>query len=258
MRHISQQPGLHPRGCPLREPLLMTLPASLPHPPLVQDHVFFPKMNAFYSCLNTTPRCASHHLDSQPPLPVCRLCPRQPSCCNEIYARIQKVPLAFPEEFCRSVCPCAVCDIPLDHICSHNSSRDQCKGLGCCFHRGVCIEKSVSTYAHVFCAFILIIAGAFIFTTVYRVVQERKEKEAAMELPLSFKPGDKVVAAPIARRLAVLKARTARALPCAGCAGNTDKSKSWDCPAFRVQGSAFFPPHILPVKDTQSAATLAL
>lgn len=92
----------------------------------------------------------------------------------------------------------------------------------------------------------------------FRVVQERKEKEAAMELPLSFKSGDKVVAAPIARRLAVLKARTARALPCAGCAGNTDKSKSWDCPAFRVQGSAFFPPHILPVKDTQSAATLAL
>ncbi|XP_008142149.1 testis-expressed protein 29 [Eptesicus fuscus] len=118
----------------------------------------------------------------------------------------------------------AVCDIPLDHICSHNSSRDQCKGLGCCFHRGVCIEKSVSTYVHVFCAFILIIAGAFIFTTVYRVVQERKEKEATMELPLSFKSGDKVVAAPIARRLAVLKARTARALPCAGCAGNTDKT----------------------------------
>ncbi|XP_036313016.1 testis-expressed protein 29 [Pipistrellus kuhlii] len=117
----------------------------------------------------------------------------------------------------------AVCDMPLDHICSHNS-RDQCKGLGCCFHEGVCKEKSVSTYVHVFCAFILIVAGVFIFTTVYRVVQERKEKKTAMELPLSFKSGENVVAAPIARRLAVWKARTGRALPCAGCGGHTLKT----------------------------------
>ncbi|XP_070263524.1 testis-expressed protein 29 [Myotis yumanensis] len=118
----------------------------------------------------------------------------------------------------------AVCDIPLDHICSHNISRDQCKGLGRCFHRGVCHEKSVSIYVHVFCALILLIAGAFIITMIYRVVQERKEKEATMELPLSFKSGDEVAAAAAARKLAVLKARTARALPCAGCARNTDKT----------------------------------
>lgn len=61
-----------------------------------------------------------------------------------------------------------------------------------------------------------------------------------MELPLSFKSGENVVAAPIARRLAVWKARTARALPCAGCGGHTLKSKSRDCPAsgFRAQLSS--------------------
>lgn len=43
------------------------------------------------------------------------------------------------------LCVCsAVCDMPLDHICSYNS-RDQCKGLGCCFHEGVCKEKLVSS-----------------------------------------------------------------------------------------------------------------
>lgn len=52
-----------------------------------------------------------------------------------------------------------------------------------------------------------------------------------MELPLSFKSGDEVAAAAAARKLTVLKARTARALPCAGCARNTNKSKNWDCPS---------------------------
>uniref|UniRef100_A0A8C0QIC8 Testis expressed 29 n=1 Tax=Canis lupus familiaris TaxID=9615 RepID=A0A8C0QIC8_CANLF len=72
----------------------------------------------------------------------------------------------------------AVCDIPLYDICDYNVTRDRCKELGCCFYKGVCYEKAVPIYVQVFSALIVIIAGAFIITIIYRVFQEHKrEKE---------------------------------------------------------------------------------
>ncbi|XP_040847467.1 testis-expressed protein 29 [Ochotona curzoniae] len=77
----------------------------------------------------------------------------------------------------------AVCDIPLYDICDYNVSRDRCKELGCCFYKGVCYEKAVPIYVQIFSALIVLIAGAFIITIIYRVVQEsRREKEAATEV----------------------------------------------------------------------------
>ncbi|XP_077014811.1 testis-expressed protein 29 [Tamandua tetradactyla] len=77
----------------------------------------------------------------------------------------------------------AVCDIPLYDICDYNVSRDRCKDLGCCFYRGVCYEKAVPVYVQVFSALIVIIAGAFIITIIYRVVREsRREKEAPKDV----------------------------------------------------------------------------
>ncbi|XP_049503191.1 testis-expressed protein 29 [Panthera uncia] len=77
----------------------------------------------------------------------------------------------------------AVCDIPLYNICDYNITRDRCKELGCCFYKGVCYEKAVPIYVQVFSALIVIIAGAFVITIIYRVVQEsRREKEVRTEL----------------------------------------------------------------------------
>ncbi|XP_012666964.1 testis-expressed protein 29 [Otolemur garnettii] len=89
----------------------------------------------------------------------------------------------------------AVCDIPLYDICDYNVSRDRCKELGCCFYKGVCYEKAVPIYVQVFSALIVIIAGAFIITIIYRVVREsRKEKEAPSEAPPSGKTSEKDMA----------------------------------------------------------------
>uniref|UniRef100_A0A4W2CUI8 Testis expressed 29 n=1 Tax=Bos indicus x Bos taurus TaxID=30522 RepID=A0A4W2CUI8_BOBOX len=62
----------------------------------------------------------------------------------------------------------AVCDIPLYDICDYNVSRDRCKELGCCFYKGICYEKAVPSYVQVFSALIVIIAGAFVITIIYR------------------------------------------------------------------------------------------
>ncbi|KAM5312351.1 testis-expressed protein 29 [Glossophaga mutica] len=97
----------------------------------------------------------------------------------------------------------AVCDIPLYTVCDHNVSRDRCQGLGCCFHKGVCYEKAVPTYVQVFFALIVIITGAFIFTVIYRVVQERREKEVCTKLPLSSKPSGKAKAARLGKQAAL-------------------------------------------------------
>ncbi|XP_045628882.1 testis-expressed protein 29 isoform X1 [Ursus americanus] len=70
-----------------------------------------------------------------------------------------------------ALCVCfAVCDIPLYDICDYNVTRDRCKELGCCFYKGVCYEKAVPIYVQVFSALIVIIAGAFIITIIYRSV----------------------------------------------------------------------------------------
>ncbi|KAM5277540.1 testis-expressed protein 29 isoform 1-T3 [Hipposideros larvatus] len=91
----------------------------------------------------------------------------------------------------------AVCDIPLYDICDYNVTRDRCKELGCCFYKGVCYEKAVPSYVQVFSALIVIIAGAFIITIIYRVVQEsRREKGVSTEMPSSSKSSDKIEAAP--------------------------------------------------------------
>uniref|UniRef100_A0A8C6CIG3 Testis expressed 29 n=1 Tax=Moschus moschiferus TaxID=68415 RepID=A0A8C6CIG3_MOSMO len=83
----------------------------------------------------------------------------------------------------------AVCDIPLYDICDYNVSRDRCKELGCCFYKGICYEKAVPTYVQVFSALIVIIAGAFVITIIYRVIQEsRREKEVPTEAPVPAKP----------------------------------------------------------------------
>ncbi|XP_020755034.1 testis-expressed protein 29 [Odocoileus virginianus] len=87
----------------------------------------------------------------------------------------------------------AVCDIPLYDICDYNVSRDRCKELGCCFYKGVCYEKAVPTYVQVFSALIVIIAGAFVITIIYRVVQEsRKGKKRPTEAPPSAKSSVRV------------------------------------------------------------------
>ncbi|XP_041586767.1 testis-expressed protein 29 [Vulpes lagopus] len=86
----------------------------------------------------------------------------------------------------------AVCDIPLYDICDYNVTRDRCKELGCCFYKGVCYEKAVPIYVQVFSALIVIIAGAFIITIIYRVFQENKrEKEVPAGVPLSSKPSER-------------------------------------------------------------------
>nr|XP_012421070.1 PREDICTED: testis-expressed sequence 29 protein [Odobenus rosmarus divergens] len=91
----------------------------------------------------------------------------------------------------------AVCDIALYDICDYNITRDRCKELGCCFYKGVCYEKAVPVYVQVFSVLIVIIAGAFIITIIYRVVQEnRREKEVPTDLPLSPKSSEKAEAAP--------------------------------------------------------------
>ncbi|XP_021551682.1 testis-expressed protein 29 [Neomonachus schauinslandi] len=91
----------------------------------------------------------------------------------------------------------AVCDIPLYNICDYNVTRDRCKELGCCFYKGVCYEKAVPVYVQVFSALIVIIAGAFIITIIYRVVQEnRREKEAPTGIPLFPKSSETAEAAP--------------------------------------------------------------
>ncbi|XP_016000730.2 testis-expressed protein 29 [Rousettus aegyptiacus] len=80
----------------------------------------------------------------------------------------------------------AVCDIPLYDICDYNVTRDRCKELGCCFYKGVCYEKAVPSYVQVFSALIVIIAGAFVITIIYRVVQEsRREKGVATQMSSS-------------------------------------------------------------------------
>ncbi|XP_077711065.1 testis-expressed protein 29 [Canis aureus] len=97
----------------------------------------------------------------------------------------------------------AVCDIPLYDICDYNVTRDRCKELGCCFYKGVCYEKAVPIYVQVFSALIVIIAGAFIITIIYRVFQEHKrEKEVPAGVPLSSKPSERGRAAPSSEKLA--------------------------------------------------------
>ncbi|XP_061027041.1 testis-expressed protein 29 [Eubalaena glacialis] len=101
----------------------------------------------------------------------------------------------------------AVCDIPLYDICDYNVTRDRCQELGCCFYKGICYEKAVPTYVQVFSALIVIIAGAFIITIIYRVVQEsRREKEVPTEVPLSSKSSAKVEMVPSGERPAGSKA----------------------------------------------------
>ncbi|XP_040123215.1 testis-expressed protein 29 [Oryx dammah] len=91
----------------------------------------------------------------------------------------------------------AVCDIPLYDICDYNVSRDRCKELGCCFYKGICYEKAVPTYVQVFSALIVIIAGAFVITIIYRVIQEsRREKEVPTEAPVSAKSSVQVETQP--------------------------------------------------------------
>nr|XP_042111063.1 testis-expressed protein 29 [Ovis aries] len=95
-------------------------------------------------------------------------------------------------------CVCfAVCDIPLYDICDYNVSRDRCKELGCCFYKGICYEKAVPTYVQVFSALIVIIAGAFVITIIYRVIQEsRREKEVPTEAPVSVESSVQVETQP--------------------------------------------------------------
>ncbi|XP_058403718.1 testis-expressed protein 29 [Diceros bicornis minor] len=90
----------------------------------------------------------------------------------------------------------AVCDIPLYDICDYNVTRNRCKELGCCFYKGVCYEKAVPAYVQVFSALIVIIAGAFVITIIYKVVQERREKDVPTEVPLPSEASDKAEAVP--------------------------------------------------------------
>ncbi|XP_008846662.1 testis-expressed protein 29 [Nannospalax galili] len=76
----------------------------------------------------------------------------------------------------------AVCDRPLYKICDYNITRDRCRDLGCCFYKGVCYEKAVPIYVQVFSALIVLIAGAFVISIIYSVVQDiRREKEIPVE-----------------------------------------------------------------------------
>ncbi|XP_034792905.3 testis-expressed protein 29 isoform X2 [Pan paniscus] len=85
-----------------------------------------------------------------------------------------------------------VCDVPLYDICDYNVSRDRCQEFGCCFYEGVCYKKAVPIYIHVFSALIVIIAGAFVITIIYRVIQEsRKEKAIPVDVVLPQKSSEK-------------------------------------------------------------------
>ncbi|XP_054953005.2 testis-expressed protein 29 isoform X1 [Pan paniscus] len=89
-------------------------------------------------------------------------------------------------------CVQAVCDVPLYDICDYNVSRDRCQEFGCCFYEGVCYKKAVPIYIHVFSALIVIIAGAFVITIIYRVIQEsRKEKAIPVDVVLPQKSSEK-------------------------------------------------------------------
>nr|XP_054953005.1 testis-expressed protein 29 isoform X1 [Pan paniscus] len=89
-------------------------------------------------------------------------------------------------------CVQAVCDVPLYDICDYNVSRDRCQEFGCCFYESVCYKKAVPIYIHVFSALIVIIAGAFVITIIYRVIQEsRKEKAIPVDVVLPQKSSEK-------------------------------------------------------------------
>ncbi|KAF5920347.1 hypothetical protein HPG69_009597 [Diceros bicornis minor] len=51
-------------------------------------------------------------------------------------------------------------------------------------------------YVQVFSALIVIIAGAFVITIIYKVVQERREKDVPTEVPLPSEASDKAEAVP--------------------------------------------------------------
>uniref|UniRef100_A0A8I5UA22 Testis expressed 29 n=1 Tax=Pongo abelii TaxID=9601 RepID=A0A8I5UA22_PONAB len=100
------------------------------------------------------------------------------------------------------VCAFAVCDVPLYDICDYNVSRDQCQEFGCCFYEGVCYKKAVPIYIHVFSALIVIIAGAFVITIIYRVIQEsRREKAIPMDVALPQKSSEKAEVASSSSKL---------------------------------------------------------
>ncbi|XP_054303138.2 testis-expressed protein 29 isoform X1 [Pongo pygmaeus] len=95
-----------------------------------------------------------------------------------------------------------VCDVPLYDICDYNVSRDQCQEFGCCFYEGVCYKKAVPIYIHVFSALIVIIAGAFVITIIYRVIQEsRREKAIPMDVALPQKSSEKAEVASSSSKL---------------------------------------------------------
>uniref|UniRef100_A0A8C4MVD0 Testis expressed 29 n=1 Tax=Equus asinus asinus TaxID=83772 RepID=A0A8C4MVD0_EQUAS len=70
-----------------------------------------------------------------------------------------------------------LCDIPLYDVCDYNVTRSRCKELGCCFYKGVCYEKAVPAYVQVFSALIVIIAGAFVITIIYKSVTHTQSWE---------------------------------------------------------------------------------
>ncbi|XP_028622149.1 testis-expressed protein 29 [Grammomys surdaster] len=91
----------------------------------------------------------------------------------------------------------AVCDIPLYNICDYNVTRDHCRQLGCCFYKGVCYQKAVPIYVQVFSILIVFMAGAFIITIIYRVVQEiKRERELCVEPPPPVKTPEEPVKIP--------------------------------------------------------------
>ncbi|XP_045233430.2 testis-expressed protein 29 isoform X1 [Macaca fascicularis] len=95
-----------------------------------------------------------------------------------------------------------VCDIPLHDICDYNVSRDRCKELGCCFYKGVCYEKAVPIYVHVFSALIVIVAGAFVITIIYRVVREsRRQRAVPTDVALPHKSSKKAKVASSSSKL---------------------------------------------------------
>nr|XP_028693172.1 testis-expressed protein 29 isoform X2 [Macaca mulatta] len=126
-----------------------------------------------------------------------------------------------------------VCDIPLHDICDYNVSRDRCKELGCCFYKGVCYEKAVPSkqvstgqssfkeisqligrtfdtrfpsvllvYVHVFSALIVIVAGAFVITIIYRVVREsRRQRAVPTDVALPHKSSKKAKVASSSSKL---------------------------------------------------------
>nr|XP_024649706.1 testis-expressed protein 29 isoform X1 [Macaca nemestrina] len=95
-----------------------------------------------------------------------------------------------------------VCDIPLHDICDYNVSRDRCKELGCCFYKGVCYEKAVPIYVHVFSALIVIVAGAFVITIIYRVIREsRRQRAVPTDVALPHKSSKKAKVASSSSKL---------------------------------------------------------